>query len=464
MKKISALILSSILLVSYSPIVRAVTLADSDMSSVIQVWSYNEGEDYSYQGSGFFVDFTSGCFVTATHVITDDNDDYRESNYIVINPDTAKEELYWVTPIIAYSDADVAFLCVDDESFVKKFRHYLKFSKNTFDQMSVGDALTGIGFPSAGGDSLTAVFGKLTGFSSYIGDRDIIKTDMSVSGGISGGPVVADNKDVVGMIIGYSGENTDISYAVSADLLDYVATLAGDKLTEVLVAGGYLTIPDDCEYDDETGYFISEGLAYYNAFCSIRVNEAREKTIKNQYEHWCNGTLSDDYVFDASVSLGGEDGLTFADWREYLNDYCGVLHSDDYYNYYTPDQILGAELIKSPEFDAVYAVLLDGKRHAFYNQAIYTSWLGDDFSAVKTVSAEELAAYSLGGNVTYHPGTLIKIPSIAKVYLISDDNELRWIQDEYTAQLLYGDDWNKKIYDVPETLFGNYSIGDSISL
>ncbi len=113
----------------------------------------------------------------------------------------------------------------------------------------------------------------------------------------------------------------------------------------------------------------------------------------------------------------------------------------------------------------MYAVLADGKRHAFPTQAVYESWYGEDFSEIETVSSEELASYRIGENVTFQPGSLIKIPSIAKVYMVADEGELRWMVDEDTASSLHGSEWAKSVHDVSEAFFMNYAgVGEEIQL
>ncbi len=125
--------------------------------------------------------------------------------------------------------------------------------------------------------------------------------------------------------------------------------------------------------------------------------------------------------------------------------------------------IQAGNLLKSSENAAVYYYGSDGKRHAFPNEKVYKSWY-PDFSGVKTISASELAAISLGKNATYKPGTkMIKLQTVPKVYALSKGGVLRWVQTEELARALYGTDWNKKIDDVSDALFTDYREGSDIS-
>ncbi len=119
------------------------------------------------------------------------------------------------------------------------------------------------------------------------------------------------------------------------------------------------------------------------------------------------------------------------------------------------------DLIKGPT-DAVYAYDANGKRLVFPTEKTYKTWYAD-FSTVKTITANELAAITLGGNVTYRPGVkMVKITTDPKVYAVSRGGVLRHVTTEAIATALYGADWNQKIDDVPDTYFTNYTIGSPI--
>lgn len=121
------------------------------------------------------------------------------------------------------------------------------------------------------------------------------------------------------------------------------------------------------------------------------------------------------------------------------------------------------DLLKSEDNPAVYFYGTDGKRHAFPNEKIYKSWYAD-FSSVKTVSANELSGIPLGKNVTYRPGVkMIKLQTVPKVYAVAANGVLRWIKGEEAARALYGADWNKKIDDISDAFFTDYSEGGEIN-
>lgn len=123
---------------------------------------------------------------------------------------------------------------------------------------------------------------------------------------------------------------------------------------------------------------------------------------------------------------------------------------------------IGGEAADDP-CKAVYYLGSDGKRHAFPNDRVYFTWYSD-FDDVKTVSSNVMANYSLGKNVTYHPGTrMVKFSSVNTVYAVEKGGILRGIDSESIAAALYGSAWNQNIDDISEAFYGNYTIGDDIS-
>ncbi len=135
---------------------------------------------------------------------------------------------------------------------------------------------------------------------------------------------------------------------------------------------------------------------------------------------------------------------------------------------------VSGDLIKA-SLPAVYYYGADSKRYVFPNEKTYKTWYHDangnsDFSTVKTITDSELAAISIGGNVTYKPGyRMVKVTTDPKVYAVdkaknAEKGSLRGITSEAVASALYGSDWNKKIDDVPDAFFTNYdSTGAAIN-
>jgi S1-C subfamily serine protease len=120
-------------------------------------------------------------------------------------------------------------------------------------------------------------------------------------------------------------------------------------------------------------------------------------------------------------------------------------------------------LIKGKSSAAVYYCGSDGKRYVFPNQQTYMTWYAN-FDGVKAITDEALAKISIGGAVTYRPGTrMIKITSDPKVYAVSSNGELRPIASEEVAIRLYGPSWNKMIDDVSDAYFITYRVGPPLN-
>ena len=127
-----------------------------------------------------------------------------------------------------------------------------------------------------------------------------------------------------------------------------------------------------------------------------------------------------------------------------------------------PAPCASGSLVKSASSTAVYYCGANGKRFVFPNDRIYFTWYVD-FDEVQTISNDALAAIPLGGNVTYRPGSkMVKIESLPNVYAVEQGGVLRWIKSPDVAESLYGKDWRKKVDDLSDAFFGNYSFGSDI--
>lgn len=121
------------------------------------------------------------------------------------------------------------------------------------------------------------------------------------------------------------------------------------------------------------------------------------------------------------------------------------------------------DLIKMSGLSAVYYLSDNGKRYVFPDSTTYFSWY-NDFKGVVTIPQTELQSYPLGGNVTMRPGTkLIKVTTDPSVYAVEPNGVLRKIGSEAQASALYGTSWNKRIVDVADSNFFNYTVGATLS-
>ncbi len=119
-------------------------------------------------------------------------------------------------------------------------------------------------------------------------------------------------------------------------------------------------------------------------------------------------------------------------------------------------------LIKTSSISSVYYLGDDGKRYVFPSESVYFSWY-KDFESVITIPAAELQSYPLGGNVVMRAGTkLVKITTDPAVYAVEPEGVLRKITNEEQAKKLYGDNWAKRVQDIPDAFFNDYQIGNEL--
>ena len=104
----------------------------------------------------------------------------------------------------------------------------------------------------------------------------------------------------------------------------------------------------------------------------------------------------------------------------------------------------------------VYFIGGDGLRHAFPDETVFASW-GFSFDEVRVIDRTTLHSYTLGANVSMRPGTfLVKAPSVPDVFVVSGIHELRHIPGEEAAQRWFGENWDKRVRDIPEIFFVHY--------
>jgi len=119
------------------------------------------------------------------------------------------------------------------------------------------------------------------------------------------------------------------------------------------------------------------------------------------------------------------------------------------------------QLVKSDAKSAVYLVTADA-RYVFPSEKEFFSWYGD-FTSVRTVPAERIAALPLKGIVLYPAGTLLKTPSSSMVYMVGDDGTLHWVTERLVLETLYGQYWKSSIRDIPAAFLASYRYGGNVA-
>lgn len=122
------------------------------------------------------------------------------------------------------------------------------------------------------------------------------------------------------------------------------------------------------------------------------------------------------------------------------------------------------QLVVCADSPAVYYIGPDAKRYAFPNDKAYFSYY-PDFADVRSINCSDLAKFSLGGLVTYNPGTrFVKFESMNTVYAVEPGGHLRAIPNEEWMEIFVGSDWNKHIDDISDAFFTSYDIGQPLAI
>ncbi len=119
-------------------------------------------------------------------------------------------------------------------------------------------------------------------------------------------------------------------------------------------------------------------------------------------------------------------------------------------------------VVSAPTSSSLYCLLNGPYRLVFPNEATYFSWY-PDFKNVELITPTNASEYRLIGNVTMRAGSLVKIQTDPKVYVVTDSiGTIRWVPTEDLARTVFGDNWAKRVHDVPVEFFLNYHIADPL--
>lgn len=175
-------------------------------------------------GTGFIVD--DGYIVTNYHVVADANE-----TIVFVQDQTYLATIVGIDPTL-----DVAVL---DANLVETIGKPISFTKDT--QLDIGQRAFAVGYPLGLGQSISA--GVVSGIGRVLQQKTsswlspYVQTDAAISPGNSGGPLVDDCGDVIGMITssisGFGAEN--IGFAIPSGILQTV--------TAALIEDGYVSRP-----------------------------------------------------------------------------------------------------------------------------------------------------------------------------------------------------------------------------
>lgn len=121
--------------------------------------------------------------------------------------------------------------------------------------------------------------------------------------------------------------------------------------------------------------------------------------------------------------------------------------------------------VRGENYDTVYLVGDDGKRHPFWDARTFLTW--SSWDDVVWVTDATLATLPLGHAMLPKPGVvLVKIVDGASVYAIGTDDSgnaiLHLIPSEAVAIAVFGEDWADYVIDLEPTIFAHFGSGDPV--
>ncbi|MBL4677764.1 MAG: trypsin-like peptidase domain-containing protein [Mucilaginibacter sp.] len=170
-----------------------------------------------FRGTGFALT-GNGYIVTNFHVVNGGDSVYVQN----------AEGTSFHTKVV-YTDPayDVAILQVNDTSFKNIGPVPYAFKKSKSD---LGELVYTLGFP---GDDVKYGPGALTGASGYRGDTTEYEVYIPVNPGNSGGPLLDDKGNIIGVINGKQTQTSGAAFAVkSRYLLKAIQSIPSDSLTK----------------------------------------------------------------------------------------------------------------------------------------------------------------------------------------------------------------------------------------
>ena len=196
-------------------------------------------------------------------------------------------------------------------------------------------------------------------------------------------------------------------------------------------------------------------------------DEGAEDTSDNDSDS-TSGDSSDSETEDMVVPIGMALESVLGDkWVQDAEER-GVDISD-----FPTGEIAIGSLVKLPDDgnintqtdSAVYYIGADHRRHPFPNESVYKTWF-TAFFGIKEISQEQMSSIPMGPMVTYRPGsTLVKFPSVNKVYAVDAEGSLRWVASEDLAKAIYGNEWYRFVVDISEAFYLSYTFeGDLLSV
>ncbi|TCD08423.1 serine protease [Pedobacter frigidisoli] len=169
----------------------------------------------NYGGTGFAVS-TNGYILTNLHVINGADSLYVQNN---------KGESYKVKAIYSDPQNDIAILKISDKNFNNLSSIPYTIKKST---SSIGETVYTLGYPK---DDAVLGEGYVSSKNGFIGDTTQYQVSIPVNPGNSGGPLLDNNGNLVGIISGKPDQTEGAAFAIKSKyILEAMRAIPQDSL------------------------------------------------------------------------------------------------------------------------------------------------------------------------------------------------------------------------------------------
>ncbi|MHB1846433.1 MAG: ABC transporter substrate binding protein, partial [Deltaproteobacteria bacterium] len=221
---------------------RASSSAASNVSAIVRIVEMSESNPVYYSGSGTIID-REGDILTNYHVIEPMLTEHGYTLLVLLTPDPQSAPFPGlITKIVGYNrQLDLAllraigFYDTSTKRFVQFAQNAIRFPMVTFNrsaskyEVSIGDDIQILGYPGAGGDTITFTKGTVSGFEPLDGTngRSVpwrLKTDAKINHGNSGGAAFDSAGRFIGVPVAFAGGDGNIGFVISLPVVDQFLT------------------------------------------------------------------------------------------------------------------------------------------------------------------------------------------------------------------------------------------------
>ncbi len=169
----------------------------------------------SFGGTGFAIS-TNGYILTNLHVVNGADSLYVQNN---------KGESFKVKSVYSDPQNDIAILKISDQNFINLSSIPYTIKKNA---SSIGETVYTLGYPK---DDAVLGEGYVSSKNGFIGDTTQYQVSIPVNPGNSGGPLLDNNGNLVGIISGKPDQTEGAAFAIKSKyILEAMRAIPQDSL------------------------------------------------------------------------------------------------------------------------------------------------------------------------------------------------------------------------------------------